>query len=390
MVKLEVEDLKKNNKELETDKALSINSGSFKDKLEMANLEHIDKEDIYNFFPKIVPKRKRIRNIVISDDKNSNANEEDMAGYKNLSWGAKRARSIRVVKARRSDSETSYEDNVLISTLRRPRIKTDYEDEGDHDLNSTDSLNNGRTSSEYEENNNDLEEISKSSDEDEDNNDDLEEVSESTDGDEENNDELEESSESSDEDEEDNDDLVEISESSDEDEEINDDLVEISESNDEDEEINDDLEEGCESSDESIDDSSENDFNHECGGGNSGDESEDQSENVSSKSITPYKNDSSKHREDNDDQEKELEDEDGSLNEFIIFISKNDSVHANGGGDSGDECDDETDYDVNTSINLYKNISSEDEEDNDDSDEDWKAEDDTLGGSIIGGSKNDS
>nr|GEW87121.1 hypothetical protein [Tanacetum cinerariifolium] len=187
-----------------------------------------------------------------------------MAGYKNLSWGAKRARTIRVVKARRSDSETSYEDNVPISTLvSRPRIKTNYEDEGDHDLNSTDSFKNGRTSSEYEETNNDLEEISESSDEDEDNNDDLEEFCESTHGDEENNNELEESSESSNKDEEDNDEL-----------------------------------------------------------------------------------------EDNEDQEKELEDEDGSLNESIIFISENDSVHANGGSDSGDECDDETDYDVNTSIML--------------------------------------
>lgn len=323
MVKSEVEDLKKNSKELETDGSVSISSCSFKDKVEKANLEHIDKEDTY-LISRVIPsfKRKRISTIIISDDENSNGNEEDMAVYKFPSWGAKRARSKRVVKVRRSDSETSCDDDVPISTLiRRSRIKTDSEDEDDHDLNSTYSLYNGDTSSEYEENNDDLEEVSESSDEDEEN--------------------------------------------------------------------IDDLEEGCESSDEYMDDSSENDSNHAFGGGDSGDESD----NVSSKSITPHKSYSSEDREDKDDQEKEPEGEHDSLNGSIIYISENDYVHANGGGDNGDECEDETDYDVNTSINLYKNISSEDEEDekdNDESDEDWEAEDDTLGGSIADSSKNDS
>lgn len=320
MVKTEVEDLKKNNKELETDRSESISFCSFKDKVEKANLEHIGKEDTY-VFPRIIPsfKRKIISYIIISDDENSDANEEDMAGYKVRSWGAKRARSKRVFKVRRSDTETSCDDNVPISTLiRRPRIKTDSEDEGDHDLNSTDSLYNGHTSSEYEE--------------------------------------------------------------------IDDDLEEVSESSDQDEENNDDLEEDCESSDESMDDSFEKDFNRACGGGNSGDESD----NDSSKSVSLNKDNPSEEKEDNDDLVEEPEGEDDSLSGSTTYISENDSDRSNEGGDIGDESEDESDHDVNTSINLYKYNLSEDEEDDDDSDEEWEGEDDTSDGSIVESSESDS
>ncbi|PWA75047.1 hypothetical protein CTI12_AA246430 [Artemisia annua] len=412
MVKTKVEDLKKNNKELKTDRSESISFCSFKDKVEKANLEHINKDDTYAF-PRIIPsfKRKRISNIIISDDENSNANEEDMAGYEVRSWGANRTRSKRVVKVRSSDSETSCDDNVPISTLiRRRRIKTDSEDEGDHDLNSTDSLYNGHTSTEYEESDDDLEEVSESSDEDEENNDDLEEDCESSDesmddssendfnracgggnnGDESDNDSSKSISlnkDNSSEEKEDNDDLEEEPEGEvdslngstnyiekndsdraneggdDEDEGDHDlnitDSIYNGHTSSDYEESNDYLEEVSESSDEdeeinddleedceSSDESMDDSSENDFNRACGGGNSGDESDNDSSKSISLNKDNSSEEKEDNDDLEEEPED--GSIGDS----SQSDSECSYEGGDTGDECED-------TSNDLQQNKKSQ-------------------------------